>query len=1044
MAVYRSQGPIDFDDIQEFFGETVGSSFSIDDYYRGGGIVPATGNTAGRNSIFEIQAGNYLGTIIYLTGNSGNYTGQTHTYTDAGPTTYTVPNNQVPIQIPGSDLVSFSSDTAFKGVTYEHDLLFERGRDSLGSGFGFGAGLFGEGAFFLVGGSGDPTFISVLSTTGFTVPAGNAFFGYTTASSTFPVEIGAQNLTITAFEEDVATVSLSSLLPRTPAVAVANTIVAIPAGLTTDEDLSQALLTSLSNLRLITENFTITREQIIVPEVDPDNAVWVVRLTGGHRRPTIRFDAPAGDFSGSMVLPVLGDDIRSDASRIDNREEFYIHLTGDSGGPSVQIPPVTNTGPVVLNQNATTGTTIATIDNITNATIDDIELDITYDSFDGDYTDSHIIANLTYTTSDFPSSENEFTSDFSSEIVLNADLSSVLSPLSNYWPASLTNPQQYVTFESDDYTAVYQIVGANFSLSASTVTISVRPAFDNDGGIPIGTIPTADTNATLRFDYGDERRISVLFNDGTNTVSEGFFVQSRTPTQTYFDPTAFGQHNLPLNSPITVELRNISSADNPNGNNSITVSNIEIRTTPHAAAEVNLTIPTQSINETFELSPNLTTDTALRDDLLALAQANTNITNNWTVTSQDRAITRRTFRDTGYTADTLTRDEVTRDITEVRLTTPDDLSNNPDFAVGSTLRVSRNILEITSVTATMVSAGMTYNIAVNTISQASVSDDLTIFVESGTEDVSVPVVEFISLDQIDHAIMFSVNTLLGDLSDSALHLEADGSGPISSEITIRHSGFTTNNIQIALGGQDRQGIIQAVTEGFEMYPEIYATTVGDRILVEDRRFRNGSINISVTVAGSSGLIGNDFTITETQVGEPGQRTEFATGDYNNSGTTSSTEWGFISSAGTTGSSNPSSWPTANEVFIDIGTDVITPAELQTVLRLPREPDDTVQVVTSSTVQINESNTINIATYNITGAQRQPLVFGGNLVLTLDGTTITNERGVPPTNGAETTLFITNTPRGDVNTNIPDHPGAGNPLPPISLDNFYNANDGSNN
>ena len=33
--------------------------------------------------------------------------------------------------------------------------------------------------------------------------------------------------------------------------------------------------------------------------------------------------------------------------------------------------------------------------------------------------------------------------------------------------------------------------------------------------------------------------------------------------------------------------------------------------------------------------------------------------------------------------------------------------------------------------------------------------------------------------------------------------------------------------------------------------------------------------------------------------------------------------------------------------------------------------------------------------------------------------------------------------GDINTDIPDHPGSGNPLPPISFDHFYNANDGSN-
>ena len=83
MARYRQSGPIDFDDVQEFFGQTRGSAFNLDSYYRGGGIVPATGPNAGQAAVHNIAIDPNATAVpgmhptgvneqffLYLTGNS--------------------------------------------------------------------------------------------------------------------------------------------------------------------------------------------------------------------------------------------------------------------------------------------------------------------------------------------------------------------------------------------------------------------------------------------------------------------------------------------------------------------------------------------------------------------------------------------------------------------------------------------------------------------------------------------------------------------------------------------------------------------------------------------------------------------------------------------------------------------------------------------------------------------------------------------------------------------------------------------------------------
>ena len=83
MARYRQSGPIRFGEVAEFFGQTTGTPYSISDFYKGGGIVPATGPNGGQVAVHQIavdpNASSELATdqietaYIYVTGNTGEY-----------------------------------------------------------------------------------------------------------------------------------------------------------------------------------------------------------------------------------------------------------------------------------------------------------------------------------------------------------------------------------------------------------------------------------------------------------------------------------------------------------------------------------------------------------------------------------------------------------------------------------------------------------------------------------------------------------------------------------------------------------------------------------------------------------------------------------------------------------------------------------------------------------------------------------------------------------------------------------------------------------
>ena len=83
MARYRQSGPIRFGEVVEYFGGTAGTPYNLSDYYKGGGIVPATGPNGGQAAIHTIAvdptADSDAGAVpeeffIFLDGNSRNIT----------------------------------------------------------------------------------------------------------------------------------------------------------------------------------------------------------------------------------------------------------------------------------------------------------------------------------------------------------------------------------------------------------------------------------------------------------------------------------------------------------------------------------------------------------------------------------------------------------------------------------------------------------------------------------------------------------------------------------------------------------------------------------------------------------------------------------------------------------------------------------------------------------------------------------------------------------------------------------------------------------
>ena len=208
--------------------------------------------------------------------------------------------------------------------------------------------------------------------------------------------------------------------------------------------------------------------------------------------------------------------------------------------------------------------------------------------------------------------------------------------------------------------------------------------------------------------------------------------------------------------------------------------------------------------------------------------------------------------------------------------------------------------------------------------------------------------------------------------------------------------------------------------------------------------------VIVTEAGSSGLSFSDIVVHTVDTGNPATRTSSnLTTEYSTSGViTNATGWNFRQSIGGA-RETLTTWPTTGDIIVLIGLNDFAFNELSTTLGLD-DIDMTARNPTFSTMTFHyrflglvDATT----TYDVSEIRTFGVQTGVGLFVTLDATTaVQSMANTDPAfaDGNTVGLSFTRTPVGDINTDIPDHPGAGNPLPPISFNNFYNANDGSNN
>ena len=220
------------------------------------------------------------------------------------------------------------------------------------------------------------------------------------------------------------------------------------------------------------------------------------------------------------------------------------------------------------------------------------------------------------------------------------------------------------------------------------------------------------------------------------------------------------------------------------------------------------------------------------------------------------------------------------------------------------------------------------------------------------------------------------------------------------------------------------------------------------VQVEDSVFRDiEPPRFTVIERGTGDIFSRSVTVTETREGLPTTRTtenstiEYSTGDV----ALNAEGWNFHD--GITGDRvQLTTWPTTGDVVLHIGGLEFSFAELETTLDIDNI-NGTLRTPTFSTLTFSY-NFLGLATatstYDISGIRTFNTGTGVALVVVLDGTTGVHSLAASDpafANGDVVGLTFTRSPRGEINTDIPDHPGVGNPFPPISFDNFYNANNG---
>ena len=464
---------------------------------------------------------------------------------------------------------------------------------------------------------------------------------------------------------------------------------------------------------------------------------------------------------------------------------------------------------------------------------------------------------------------------------------------------------------------------------------------------------------------------------------------------------------------------------------------------------INLTSSRDSISESISITPGLNTTLALRDDFFNTVSTITNITNHWTVSSSTAEVDIPNYVDTGLEAVSiyaLTTGTDAIDFEGIQRDNPELIRGEAYVCGGWRFRLNswfsyNSFTNITTFSLERTSAQFPLRTGIDPWPPRL---RRPLFREEGRNISNQPVVEFTSLDTLTHTLDFRTVEVDSDLSQSQLVRDTQG-GSASATMFIDFQGDITGDF-IDLDIQDRQGITNAIVESLNastVYTDQFITTADNNtVTITDLLARDRELPIIlVPNPGSTGLRSTDFTVTEIQPGIPAERTRAIRSRFTTDNTLAANEFGFYTDA--TGNVNRglASWPTDNRIFLRLHSDEFILTNLQTIFDLERLPDETEQTINFSTVIVNQTffNTAR-ATYDIVGIQTVS-ADNLNINLILDGNTIADEVRTP-VDGREGSITISRVSLGPINADIPDHPGSGNPLPPISLDNFYNANNGS--
>ena len=391
-------------------------------------------------------------------------------------------------------------------------------------------------------------------------------------------------------------------------------------------------------------SFTVTGTAASVESTEVDIAQQIrFDLSGtiGEReqvmfdRPEITeftFDGTTANVSGQREFWALDFTGNSDAADPSAMEEFYIHLTGNSA-------PADTDGELYLylTGNSSDGsgstTTSYTANGFGGASSIDIE--------------------NTSLTWFFGGSGNDiaaFLSDVfgltTSDIEINTDYNPIISG-----SVRIGTSINSATFSFDE-TSTINFSAFDFSapFTWSGITLTVGNPYDGTiSGVPLQIIQTTNSSVNLTISADSISEEIELTNNLTGSTALRndalASIQAITAITSLYtvsaDVAPSGITGVPTGSPIvkfvqmTPHTASISATftDAMNGDLSGSQAGTLVSPVITNASQVQISIPTESIDETFMLTGELTTATTLRNDLLTSIQAVTAITDEFTVTA---------------------------------------------------------------------------------------------------------------------------------------------------------------------------------------------------------------------------------------------------------------------------------------------------------------------------------------------------------------------------------------------------------------------------